>query len=65
MPPPTPLAIVICCAELQQAVAQLHAWGCLVLAEGIETEAQHGDGIALAQDWLYGKPGEWEHMLTA
>lgn len=56
-------------AELQQAVAQLHAWGCQVLAEGIETEAQHtalhGYGIALAQGWLYGKPGEWEHTLSA
>ncbi|MFC4621020.1 EAL domain-containing protein [Comamonas nitrativorans] len=56
-------------AELQQAVAQLHAWGCQVLAEGIETEAQHtalhSYDIALAQGWLYGKPCAWERVLSA
>ena len=53
--------------ELRQAVEQLHAWGCQVLAEGIETEAQHAalssHGIALAQGWLYGRPVAWEQVL--
>lgn len=39
--------------------------GCRVLAEGVETEAQHtvmaGCRIGLAQGWLYGKPVPIDH----
>ncbi len=39
--------------------------GCRVLAEGVETEAQHtvmsGCRIGLAQGWLYGKPLSIDH----
>ena len=53
--------------ELRHTTEQLHAWGCQVLAEGVETEAQHTAlspyGIALAQGWLYGRPQPWEQAL--
>ncbi|THF66321.1 EAL domain-containing protein [Pseudothauera nasutitermitis] len=46
--------------EIRATTAQLHALGCRVLAEGVETEAQHaalaGCGMELAQGWLYGRP---------
>ncbi|MBW7902666.1 MAG: EAL domain-containing protein [Rhodocyclaceae bacterium] len=45
---------------IRQTVAQLRALDIRVLAEGVETEAQHaalaGCGIELAQGWLYGRP---------
>lgn len=47
-------------ADIAGSVAQLHQLGCRVLAEGVETQAQHealrACGIELAQGWLYGRP---------
>ncbi|MDR0775537.1 MAG: EAL domain-containing protein [Azonexus sp.] len=47
---------------IRKTVAQLHEQNIQVLAEGVETEAQHqalaGCGIELAQGWLYGRPQE-------
>lgn len=45
---------------IRETAERLRALGCRVLAEGVETEAQHAVlvdcGIELAQGWLYGKP---------
>ncbi|MDR1996585.1 EAL domain-containing protein [Azonexus sp.] len=47
---------------IRRTVAQLHEQNIQVLAEGVETEAQHqalvGCGIELAQGWLYDRPQE-------
>ena len=47
-------------ADIARTVAQLHQLGCRVLAEGVETQAQHealrACGVELAQGWLYGRP---------
>lgn len=46
-------------ADIAHTVAQLHQLGCRVLAEGVETQAQHealrACGVELAQGWLYGR----------
>lgn len=46
--------------DIARTVAQLHQLGCRVLAEGVETQAQHealrACGVELAQGWLYGRP---------
>ncbi len=48
-------------AAICETTRRLHELGCRVLAEGVETEAQHAAlldcGIELAQGWLYGRPG--------
>ncbi len=47
-------------AAIRASAEQLCKLGCKVLAEGVETAAQHDAlqncGIELAQGWLYGKP---------
>lgn len=47
---------------IQETVSALQALSCRVLAEGVETEAQHqplaAAGVELAQGWLYGKPAD-------
>jgi EAL domain-containing protein (putative c-di-GMP-specific phosphodiesterase class I) len=52
---------------IRETVEQLGELGCRVLAEGVESEAQHaalsGCGIELAQGWLYGKPAPWNAAL--
>ncbi|WP_311541508.1 EAL domain-containing protein [Paraburkholderia sp. MM5384-R2] len=47
-------------AAIRASAEQFCKLGCKVLAEGVETAAQHhalqNCGIELAQGWLYGKP---------
>jgi EAL domain-containing protein (putative c-di-GMP-specific phosphodiesterase class I) len=54
-------------ADIAGSVAQLHQLGCRVLAEGVETQAQHDAlcacGIELAQGWLYGRPAAVDDVL--
>lgn len=54
-------------ADIAGSVAQLHQLGCRVLAEGVETQAQHDAlcacGVELAQGWLYGRPAAADDVL--
>lgn len=54
-------------ADIAGSVAQLHQLGCRVLAEGVETQAQHDAlcacGVELAQGWLYGRPAAADEVL--
>lgn len=55
--------------EIRRTTAELHALGCRVLAEGVETESQHAAlascGMELAQGWLYGRPQPLEAVLQS
>lgn len=52
--------------ELRDTVQQLHALGCLVLAEGVETAAQlalvRQLGVDYAQGWYFGRPEPAESL---
>ncbi|GAB6040477.1 EAL domain-containing protein [Endothiovibrio diazotrophicus] len=54
-------------APIQETAQQLVDLGCRVLAEGVETEAQHTPlaecPIELAQGWLYGRPAPVDEVL--
>lgn len=56
-------------ADIAGSAAHLHQLGCRVLAEGVETQAQHDAlsacGIELAQGWLYGRPMPVDTALGA
>lgn len=54
---------------IRETTRRLLDLGCRVLAEGVETEAQHaalfGCGIELAQGWLYGRPAPVTELPAA
>lgn len=56
-------------AAIRESAKQLQDLGCRVLAEGVETEAQHDVlsdcPIELAQGWLYGRPASIDDMALA
>lgn len=55
--------------EIADTAQRLSGMGCRVLAEGVETQAQHDAltrcSIELAQGWLYGRPAAVDAILPA